>query len=159
MQKVERNESSLTKSFDSSSSVNTWRSPDPINLSVSFHRQIKFLLVFQDSHGIDGPEAALVTDTSQDVKVLGGSQNETHTSVIFSRNWQTCDPQDHRLTVRLRARTAPLSYDLPGRSSIYRFLPPIVPRFFLLFVETIPFLYLIFLVLVRSYATWTRVYG
>ncbi|XP_033297183.1 MOXD1 homolog 1 [Bombus bifarius] len=51
-----------------------------------------------DSHGIEGPEAALVTDTSQDVKVLGGSQNETHTSVIFSRNWQTCDPQDHRLT-------------------------------------------------------------
>ncbi|KAK9299586.1 hypothetical protein QLX08_007402 [Tetragonisca angustula] len=51
-----------------------------------------------DSHGIEDPEAALVTDTSQDVKVLGGSQNETHTSVIFSRNWQTCDPQDHRLT-------------------------------------------------------------
>ncbi|CAL7941350.1 unnamed protein product [Xylocopa violacea] len=51
-----------------------------------------------DSHGIEGPEAALVTDTSQDVKVLGGSQNETHTYVIFSRNWQTCDPQDHQLT-------------------------------------------------------------
>ncbi|XP_017761618.1 PREDICTED: MOXD1 homolog 1-like [Eufriesea mexicana] len=51
-----------------------------------------------DSHGIEDPEAALVTDTSQDVKVLGGSQNKTHTNVIFSRNWQTCDPQDHRLT-------------------------------------------------------------
>ncbi|CAK9798814.1 MOXD1 homolog 1 [Anthophora plagiata] len=51
-----------------------------------------------DSHGIEDPDAALVTDTSQDVKVLGGSQNKTHTSVIFSRNWQTCDPQDHRLT-------------------------------------------------------------
>ncbi|XP_076680206.1 MOXD1 homolog 1-like [Andrena cerasifolii] len=51
-----------------------------------------------DSHGIEDPEAALVTDASQDVKVLGGSQNKTHTSVIFSRNWQTCDPQDHRLT-------------------------------------------------------------
>lgn len=51
-----------------------------------------------DSHGIEEPEAALVTDTSQDVKVLGGSQNQTHTSVIFSRSWQTCDPQDHRLT-------------------------------------------------------------
>ncbi|KZC05639.1 PREDICTED: MOXD1 homolog 1 [Dufourea novaeangliae] len=51
-----------------------------------------------DSHGIEDPDAALVTDASQDVKVLGGSQNETHTSVIFSRNWQTCDPQDHRLT-------------------------------------------------------------
>nr|XP_012139570.1 PREDICTED: MOXD1 homolog 1 [Megachile rotundata] len=51
-----------------------------------------------DSHGIEDPDAALVTDASQDVKVIGGSQNETHTSVIFSRNWQTCDPQDHRLT-------------------------------------------------------------
>ncbi|XP_053974730.1 MOXD1 homolog 1 [Hylaeus volcanicus] len=51
-----------------------------------------------DSHGIEDPDAALVTDASQDVKVLGGSQNATHTSVIFSRNWQTCDPQDHRLT-------------------------------------------------------------
>lgn len=148
----------MTKSFDSSSGVNTWRSPDPINFFVSFRRQIKFLFVFQDSHGIEGPEAALVTDTSQDVKVLGGSQNETHTSVIFSRNWQTCDPQDHRLTVRLQARTASRSYDLP-EYSIYRFLASIVPRFFLLFVQTIPFLYVIFLVLDRSYATWIRVYG
>lgn len=64
---------------------------------------VSFSLV-QDSHGIEDPEAALVTDTSQDVKVLGGSQNKTHTSVIFSRSWQTCDPQDHRLTVRLEKK-------------------------------------------------------
>ncbi|XP_034191796.2 MOXD1 homolog 1 isoform X1 [Osmia lignaria lignaria] len=51
-----------------------------------------------DSHGIEDTDTALVIDASQDVKVIGGSQNETHTSVIFSRNWQTCDPQDHRLT-------------------------------------------------------------
>ncbi|XP_017885001.1 MOXD1 homolog 1-like [Ceratina calcarata] len=51
-----------------------------------------------DSHGIEDSEAALVTDTSQDVKVLDGSQNDTHTYVVFSRNWQTCDPQDRQLT-------------------------------------------------------------
>ncbi|XP_029175897.1 uncharacterized protein LOC114944249 [Nylanderia fulva] len=50
-----------------------------------------------DSHGIE-MKAAPVTDTSQDVRVLGGSQNETHTTVTFARKWQTCDPQDHRLT-------------------------------------------------------------
>ncbi|XP_076621804.1 MOXD1 homolog 1-like [Colletes latitarsis] len=62
---------------------------------VDDHTHTAYLL---DSHGIGEPDATLVTDTSQDVKVLGGSQNETHTSVVFSRNWQTCDPQDHRLT-------------------------------------------------------------
>ncbi|KAG7210089.1 hypothetical protein KM043_011660 [Ampulex compressa] len=51
-----------------------------------------------DSHGIEETNAAPVTDASQDVRVLEGSQNETHTSITFSRNWQTCDPQDHRLT-------------------------------------------------------------
>ncbi|XP_035720136.1 MOXD1 homolog 1-like [Vespa mandarinia] len=51
-----------------------------------------------DSHGIEESNAAPVTDTSQDVHVLEGFQNETHTSVTFIRNWQTCDPQDHRLT-------------------------------------------------------------
>ncbi|XP_043252416.1 MOXD1 homolog 1 [Colletes gigas] len=62
---------------------------------VDDHTHTAYLL---DSHGIGEPDATLVTDASQDVKVLGGSQNETHTSVVFSRNWQTCDPQDHRLT-------------------------------------------------------------
>ncbi|KAF7390811.1 hypothetical protein HZH66_009291 [Vespula vulgaris] len=51
-----------------------------------------------DSHGIEESNAAPVTDTSQDVHVLEGFQNETHTSITFIRNWQTCDPQDHRLT-------------------------------------------------------------
>ncbi|KAL2713654.1 MOXD1 1 [Vespula squamosa] len=59
----------------------------------------RFLYVlFKDSHGIEESNAAPVTDTSQDVHVLEGFQNETHTSVTFIRNWQTCDPQDHRLT-------------------------------------------------------------
>jgi len=43
--------------------------------------------------------AAPVTDASQDVRVLGGSQNETHTIVTFARDWDTCDPHDHQLTV------------------------------------------------------------
>lgn len=51
-----------------------------------------------DSHGIEETNAAPITDASQDVRVLEGFQNETHTSVTFTRNWQTCDPQDHRLT-------------------------------------------------------------
>ncbi|KAK2589072.1 hypothetical protein KPH14_001907 [Odynerus spinipes] len=52
----------------------------------------------EDSHGIEEANAAPVTDASQDVRVLEGFQNETHTSVTFTRNWETCDPQDHRLT-------------------------------------------------------------
>ncbi|XP_015598813.1 MOXD1 homolog 1 [Cephus cinctus] len=51
-----------------------------------------------DSHGIEESNAAPVTDASQDVEVLHSSQNGTHTSVTFSRRWQTCDPQDHQLT-------------------------------------------------------------
>lgn len=51
-----------------------------------------------DSHGIEEMNAAPVTDVSQDVQVLSGSQNETHTTVTFARKWQTCDPQDHQLT-------------------------------------------------------------
>ncbi|XP_014472209.1 PREDICTED: MOXD1 homolog 1 [Dinoponera quadriceps] len=51
-----------------------------------------------DSHGTEDPKAAPVTDTSQDVRVLSGSQNGTHTTVTFSRKWHTCDPQDHQLT-------------------------------------------------------------
>ncbi|KOC68651.1 MOXD1 like protein 1 [Habropoda laboriosa] len=101
VQKEERNELGLTESFGAASSVNTWRSPDLINFSISSSGESASYRALEhnhDSHGIEDPEAALVTDTSQDVKVLGGSQNETHTSVIFSRNWQTCDPQDHRLT-------------------------------------------------------------
>ncbi|XP_012270132.1 MOXD1 homolog 1 [Orussus abietinus] len=51
-----------------------------------------------DSHGIEETNGTPVTDNSQDVQILEGSQNETHTTVTFSRSWQTCDPQDHRLT-------------------------------------------------------------
>ncbi|XP_066597310.1 MOXD1 homolog 1-like [Prorops nasuta] len=51
-----------------------------------------------DSHGSEESNGAPVTDASQDVKILGGSQNDTHTSVTFSRKWHTCDPQDHQLS-------------------------------------------------------------
>ncbi|XP_046409387.1 MOXD1 homolog 1 [Neodiprion fabricii] len=51
-----------------------------------------------DSHGIEERNAAPVTDLSQDVEILEGSQNDTHTTVTFSRRWHTCDPHDHRLT-------------------------------------------------------------
>lgn len=109
--------------------ANTWHSPDPIKLSISRSRYKKrvsgpagpcfdeyvepydddsnislFLFMFQDSHGIE-MKAAPVADTSQDVRVLGGSQNETHTTVMFARKWQTCDPQDHQLTVSLKTKT------------------------------------------------------
>ncbi|XP_012543741.1 MOXD1 homolog 1 [Monomorium pharaonis] len=50
-----------------------------------------------DSYGIE-MNAAPLTDVSQDVQVLSGLQNATHTTVTFTRKWQTCDPQDHRLT-------------------------------------------------------------
>ncbi|XP_012253301.2 MOXD1 homolog 1 [Athalia rosae] len=51
-----------------------------------------------DSHGVEERNAAPVTDLSQDVEVLEGVQNDTHTTVMFSRRWRTCDPQDHQLT-------------------------------------------------------------
>ncbi|XP_044004741.1 MOXD1 homolog 1 [Aphidius gifuensis] len=51
-----------------------------------------------DSHGMMDSNASPITDISQDVKILKGSQNGTHTSVTFSRNWQTCDPDDYQLT-------------------------------------------------------------
>lgn len=51
-----------------------------------------------DSHGSEEMNAAPITDIYQDVQVLSGSQNGTHTIVTFSRKWQTCDPQDHELT-------------------------------------------------------------
>lgn len=55
--------------------------------------------MFQDSHGLKEANAAPITDQSQDVNVLGGSQNDTHTSITFSRSWQTCDPEDRYLNV------------------------------------------------------------
>ena len=59
--------------------------------------------------------------------MLGGSQNQTHTSVIFSRSWQTCDPQDHRLTVRLFLllfinSSCPLLLSIPSPPYFYQFL-------------------------------------
>ncbi|XP_063985800.1 MOXD1 homolog 1 [Diachasmimorpha longicaudata] len=49
-----------------------------------------------DLHGLD-TNAAPIIDQSQDVDVLGGSQNGTHTTITFSRSWQTCDPEDRHL--------------------------------------------------------------
>ncbi|XP_057320432.1 MOXD1 homolog 1-like [Microplitis mediator] len=51
-----------------------------------------------DSHGDEETNASPITDVSQDVKILEGFQNDTHTSVTFSRRWQTCDPDDRHLT-------------------------------------------------------------
>lgn len=62
------------------------------------------MFFFQDSHGMEDTNASPITDISQDVKVLRGSQNGTHTSVTFSRNWQTCDPDDRHLTVSLNLK-------------------------------------------------------
>ncbi|KAK0175590.1 hypothetical protein PV327_009330 [Microctonus hyperodae] len=47
-----------------------------------------------DSHGDEETNASPITDLSQDVKILEGVQNDTHTIVTFSRSWQTCDPDD-----------------------------------------------------------------
>ena len=39
-----------------------------------------------------------VRDSSQDIKLLAGYQNETHTVIKFSRPWSTCDPDDAELS-------------------------------------------------------------
>ena len=36
-------------------------------------------------------------DDKQDFTVLGGSENETHTIVTFSRKWNTCDEKEVKL--------------------------------------------------------------
>ncbi|XP_034951630.1 MOXD1 homolog 1 [Chelonus insularis] len=51
-----------------------------------------------DSHGDEETNASPITDLSQDVDILEGFQNNTHTSITFSRRWQTCDPDDRHLT-------------------------------------------------------------
>jgi hypothetical protein len=43
--------------------------------------------------------AAPETDISQDVYLMHGNQNETHTIITFTRKWQACDPHDRSLTV------------------------------------------------------------
>ncbi|XP_008207690.1 MOXD1 homolog 1 [Nasonia vitripennis] len=62
---------------------------------VDDHTRIATLL---DSHGVESNNAAPETDASQDVHLLHGSQNDTHTVVTFTRRWQSCDPQDRSLT-------------------------------------------------------------
>lgn len=57
------------------------------------------LLLFQDSHGLEDENAAPATDVSQDVHLVHGTQNDTHTVVTFTRSWHACDPQDRTLTV------------------------------------------------------------
>ncbi|CAL4079802.1 unnamed protein product, partial [Meganyctiphanes norvegica] len=46
----------------------------------------------QDYHATGN--SAPVLDTSQDYELLGGSQNDTHTTIRFTRPWRTCD-QEH----------------------------------------------------------------
>ncbi|KAJ8686728.1 hypothetical protein QAD02_022522 [Eretmocerus hayati] len=51
-----------------------------------------------DSHGVDNANAASEMDRSQDVHLISGFQNLTHTVIIFTRKWHACDPQDRSLT-------------------------------------------------------------
>lgn len=44
---------------------------------------------------------APVVDSSQDVQLLGGYQNDTHTVLRFSRLWNTCD-ETHDLVLSVR---------------------------------------------------------
>ncbi|KAL1464556.1 hypothetical protein WDU94_004189 [Cyamophila willieti] len=47
----------------------------------------------QDCHG-GGGHAAPMKDQHQNYELLTGFQNDTHTVVRFSRDWDTCDSQD-----------------------------------------------------------------
>ena len=59
-----------------------------------------FPRLLQDSHSIEtGLAAPSEADPSQDVHLINGFQNDTHTVVIFTRPWHSCDPQDRTLTV------------------------------------------------------------
>ncbi|XP_014227450.1 MOXD1 homolog 1 [Trichogramma pretiosum] len=51
-----------------------------------------------DSHGSLDDNRAPETDASQDVYLLHGWQNDTHTSVTFTRPWHLCDPDNKILT-------------------------------------------------------------
>jgi hypothetical protein len=39
-------------------------------------------------------------DPSQDCELLLGYENGTHTVIRFRRRYDTCDPNDYRITVR-----------------------------------------------------------
>ncbi|XP_011497249.1 PREDICTED: MOXD1 homolog 1 [Ceratosolen solmsi marchali] len=62
---------------------------------VDDHTHVTTLL---DSHGIKSMNAAPETDASQDVHLINGFQNNTHTIVTFTRRWYACDTQDRSLT-------------------------------------------------------------
>lgn len=51
---------------------------------------------FGDFHAI-GQETP-VRDDSQDWDLLSASENQTHTTLCFSRSFDTCDPHDYRIT-------------------------------------------------------------
>ncbi len=55
-------------------------------------KKILFLKFFKDRHATGNFLPPL--DDSQDCDVLWGSQNGSHTSVAFSRKWDTCDAKD-----------------------------------------------------------------
>ncbi len=55
-------------------------------------KKIIFLNFFKDRHATGNFLPPL--DDSQDCDVLWGSQNGSHTSVAFSRKWDTCDAKD-----------------------------------------------------------------
>lgn len=57
-----------------------------------------------------------VVDKSQDYEVLGGSVNDTHTTLRFSRLWDTCDSNgDFRLTVSPITTLFPKKTKIPNR--------------------------------------------
>lgn len=60
----------------------------------------KYIVIFlQDCHATSN--AAPILDEQEDVKLLWGKQNGTHTCLRFRRAWDTCDHQDMALGVRL----------------------------------------------------------
>lgn len=54
-------------------------------------------MMFQDSYATGYSQP--LKDDQQDVELLGGYQNDTHTVLRFSRPWSTCDEQDFELSV------------------------------------------------------------
>ncbi|CAL8072119.1 unnamed protein product [Orchesella dallaii] len=55
---------------------------------------------FSDRHAVGNQLPVL--DLSQDWELLSAWESETHTSISFSRAFDTCDPEDYALTVSLK---------------------------------------------------------
>ena len=53
----------------------------------------------QDRHGIGHQEPQI--DRHQDWTLIAGYENDTHTTLIMSRDYNTCDKKDHVISVRI----------------------------------------------------------